>query len=235
VTCPHTYSDGAYVLGALSPAERAEYEAHLPGCRACSAAVARLAPVPGLLGRVDPAALLPPEPGASRLPQLLTAVSRQRRRQARVRRWQLAAAALAAAGFAAAGGVAWSGVATPEPAPVATAPAGTTPGPSAAAVAMTPVDDSAPITAEVAVGPVAGGTEVWMTCWYPAVGYQTPAHTFRLFAVGVDGSSEQLGSWRAAPGDEVTLSGLSRFRDHELARLELRDADGTPLLTHELS
>ena len=31
--------DAAYVLGALSPAERREYEEHLAGCPACQAAI----------------------------------------------------------------------------------------------------------------------------------------------------------------------------------------------------
>ena len=58
--------DAAYVLGALSPAERREFEEHLAGCPACQAAVSELAGMPGLLAQVPPedAALLaaaPPE------------------------------------------------------------------------------------------------------------------------------------------------------------------------------
>src|SRR5439155_80201 len=45
--------DAAYVLGALSSAERLEFEAHLGTCVACSARVAEMAGMPGILGRLD--------------------------------------------------------------------------------------------------------------------------------------------------------------------------------------
>ncbi|MEG8182351.1 zf-HC2 domain-containing protein [Nocardia terpenica] len=45
--------DAPYVLGALDRAQRLEYEAHLQTCPTCRAAVADLAVLPGLLGRVD--------------------------------------------------------------------------------------------------------------------------------------------------------------------------------------
>ena len=53
--CEHEHDDGAYVLGALSPAERAAYERHLATCSFCREAVADIAVLPGLLGRLDPA------------------------------------------------------------------------------------------------------------------------------------------------------------------------------------
>jgi hypothetical protein len=46
--------DSAYVLGALSPAERREYEGHLESCERCRRAVEELAPMPGLLARLTP-------------------------------------------------------------------------------------------------------------------------------------------------------------------------------------
>jgi hypothetical protein len=50
----HTVSLGAYVLGALEPAERAEFEAHLAGCPVCQAELVRLAPLTGLLNQISP-------------------------------------------------------------------------------------------------------------------------------------------------------------------------------------
>jgi len=47
--------DAAYVLGALSPAERREFEEHLATCPHCQAAVSELAALPGLLAQVSPA------------------------------------------------------------------------------------------------------------------------------------------------------------------------------------
>ena len=39
--CEHEHDDGAYVLGALSPAERAAYERHLATCSFCREAVSK--------------------------------------------------------------------------------------------------------------------------------------------------------------------------------------------------
>jgi len=45
----------AYVLNALEPAERAEYERHLSSCTQCQADVSQFAPLPGLLRQIEPA------------------------------------------------------------------------------------------------------------------------------------------------------------------------------------
>jgi Putative zinc-finger len=70
VTAPGEYDGfrqalGAYVLGALSPSERAAMDAHLVWCTGCRAELVGLAGLPGLLGSVpsaDVASLA--EPGA---------------------------------------------------------------------------------------------------------------------------------------------------------------------------
>src|SRR5215204_2981775 len=46
--------DAAYVLGALSPAERREFEEHLASCPSCKAEVSELAAIPGLLAQLSP-------------------------------------------------------------------------------------------------------------------------------------------------------------------------------------
>jgi anti-sigma factor RsiW len=223
MSCPHAYSDGAYVLGALSPAERSAYQAHLAECDACATAVATLAPIPGLLGRVDQAALQPTEPASQRLPELLAAVAGSRRRQALVRRWQLAGASLAAAaavavGLAVAGGVGWF---TPDG------------GPPAGVVAMTPINESLPVTAQVAVAEAPGGAEVWMSCRYEGEA-GSPSHPYWLVAYGTDGTSESLGSWQVAPGEDITMTGRTRYAPEELARLELQGSGGITLLVYDL-
>ena len=48
---------GVLVLGALDPAEREAVEAHVAECPSCAAMVAELAPLPGLLKRVDTSTL----------------------------------------------------------------------------------------------------------------------------------------------------------------------------------
>ncbi|PPK64377.1 zf-HC2 domain-containing protein [Actinokineospora auranticolor] len=52
MTCTHTFSLGAYLLGALDPAERAAFEAHAAACSACRRELVRLSPLPGLLHRI---------------------------------------------------------------------------------------------------------------------------------------------------------------------------------------
>jgi Putative zinc-finger len=53
MTCERIHDSGPYVLGALSPAERDAYEAHLATCDECQAEVDVLSPLPALLALVD--------------------------------------------------------------------------------------------------------------------------------------------------------------------------------------
>ncbi|MBP2323714.1 hypothetical protein JOF56_004099 [Kibdelosporangium banguiense] len=54
MTCRHTVSLGAYLLGALDPADRSAFSRHLDTCPICKAEMLRLAPLPGLLQRLTP-------------------------------------------------------------------------------------------------------------------------------------------------------------------------------------
>jgi hypothetical protein len=54
MTCRQNVSLGAYLLGALDPAERSAFEEHLETCPSCRAELLRLAPLPGLLQRLTP-------------------------------------------------------------------------------------------------------------------------------------------------------------------------------------
>ena len=60
MSCEFAHLDAVYVLGSLSPAARAEYERHLPGCEECSRAVRELAGLPGLLSKVPLEVVEPP-------------------------------------------------------------------------------------------------------------------------------------------------------------------------------
>ena len=97
MTCRFAHLDGAYVLGSLSPAERLEFEAHLPGCAECSRAVRELAGLPGLLAQVDVADLEVPTPDAPLPPTLLPALVREVRGEQRRRSVLTAAVAAAVA------------------------------------------------------------------------------------------------------------------------------------------
>ncbi len=96
MTCPFAHDAAAYVLGALSPAERLEFERHLGGCDDCTRAIRELAGLPGLLGRVEPSVLEHPVVDEPVPDTLLPTLSRQVR-GARRRRTLIAAGVAAAA------------------------------------------------------------------------------------------------------------------------------------------
>jgi anti-sigma-K factor RskA len=233
--CEHEHDDGAYVLGALSPAERAAYERHLASCSFCREAVADIAVLPGLLGRLDAAefaqlldpTLSTPAPERSRMPDLVTAAQRMRRKERRRLRVRVLTTALAAAVVALIVGVGamfWMyGRVTPSP-PAA-------PGP---VVAMAPVDDDIPVSADVSLTGTSGGTKVNLVCVYRKNPEYRKSYTVRLVAYGPDNEADSMGSWVAAPGKEFSMSGVTHFPLGSLSRLELVRNDGQALLAYDV-
>src|SRR4051794_10066136 len=161
--CDHEHDDGAYVLGALSPAERAAYERHLATCSFCREAVADIAVLPGLLGRLDAAdfaKLLDPtlSPAApNRTPNLVSAAQTTRRRERKKIRVRVLTTALAAAVVALVIGV--GAVFVMSDRRPQTTPPGTT-------VAMTPVDNTIPVSAQINIAGATGGSKITLTCHY---------------------------------------------------------------------
>jgi anti-sigma factor RsiW len=92
---------GVLVLGVIDPEERPALEAHLTVCERCSAELAELAVLPGLLHRLDPVAAAPalPSPPASFQERVVAAgrVARARHRRRLVAALGTAAAVIAAA------------------------------------------------------------------------------------------------------------------------------------------
>ncbi len=221
--CAYAHHDGAYVLGALAPAERREYEQHLAACEPCAVAVRELAGLPGLLDRVAPQVLETPPvgpPPPSLLPALLADVRRTRRH--RTGRWLAVAAA---AVLVAAGGAAGAGVAlhdTPRPATSAAVAAG---------LPMTPVA-AAPVHATVAFEAVPWGTRLSLSCSYDDPGrYGSPsAPSYALVVRTRDGRTEQVATWHAVPGRTMRLTAATAADRAEIASVELRTADGHPVL-----
>jgi hypothetical protein len=229
--CAFEHADGAYVLGALSAAERLAFERHLAGCDACTARVRQLAGLPGLLGRVGAEVLedtelpdLPP----TLLPALATRVRRDQRRRTALTALVAAAATAAVVGL---GAVALDAVRddrAPSTTPTATPTAD-------AGTAMSPVGGAAvPVRANLTLEDVAWGTRIGLLCTYDpeAVEYELPAEvTYLLVVTTRDGGTEQIGTWRSIGGRTMRLEAGTATRQEDIASVEVRTTDGRVVLT----
>lgn len=229
--CEYAREAGAYVLGSLAPAERTLYERHLSVCPVCREEVAEIAVLPGLLGRLDATAasqIVGGDDGVdapeSRLPKLIDAAARSRRRDAWRRRWRMTGATLAAAGVAVFASLGLSVVRHADP----------TSTPPVALAAMTEVRDT-PVSAEVGLVHAAGGSEVFMHCTYKSkVMEDKSEYAYRLVAFGADGTDEQVGSWMAGPDTNLTMSGITHYARNDIERIELQNNSGDPILVYDV-
>jgi anti-sigma-K factor RskA len=263
VRCERLQDSGPYVLGALSPSEREDYERHLAMCAECRQEVADLAELPMLLGRLDlstaqavaaggedgvravleamptsreprwagptmpvgwagPTAV-PPGPASTTardplLPRVLERTSKQRRTERRRRRWQSVGAAVAAACL---GALALFGVR------VATQP-------HLNNMQMAAADT--PVTASVAIDTDDDGTIVVIHCEYrESASLDSREWTLKLVAVPKAGTAENVGTWTAGHGDEYDMITHTRFKRSEIARVEVQDDKGKPLLRYNVA
>jgi putative zinc finger protein len=226
---PFEHDDAAYVLGALSHEERIAYEEHLRGCPRCSAAVAELAVLPGLLGRLPGV----PAPGAAAEPPpdtLLAGILAAVRRRRTTRRLAGAVAAVAAAVLLVAVTV---GVTGRSAAPTAPTAAGT-------AVTLSRVAD-VPVDADLRLQGVAWGTRITMTCRYhgPEPGGSSEAgpydpgagDTYQLVVVSAaDRTTQSVATWHVLPGRDAAVAGSTDLFPEQIAEVQLRDGSGTVLL-----
>lgn len=226
-SCPYEMWDGCYVLGSLSPAERREFEAHLDGCEQCSRAVRDLAGLPGLLGRIGPEVFEETEPEP--VPEtLLPRLSRAVRRGQQRRTWLTAGIAAAAAVAVTAGGV----LALDRP---GSTPEATSPPPSSQTTAsqspslpMTQVSRD-PMTASVALTPVAWGTKLELTCSYPTGTVTYAGGTYALVVHTKGGRTQQVATWNGLPGKSMQVSGATAVSRSHIASVEVTHLDGTPI------
>ena len=232
MSCPFAHDDAAYVLGALSPVERLDFERHLAACGDCTRAVRELAGLPGLLGRVEASDLETP-PAQEPVPDtLLPALSREVRRGRRQR--TLAVAGLAAAVtavVAVAVPVAVSQAGHDETAAPSASSSSTTPG-GIASRPMTPVG-VVPVRASVAMEQVAWGTRLVLTCTYdPSVmEYDLPpAVDYTLVVRTRKGRTEQVGSWRSVSGATMQVAAATSASRAAIASVEVRTTDGRVVL-----
>jgi hypothetical protein len=216
MTDEHCQSDAAYVLGALPPAERREFEAHLADCAECQRSVRELAGLPGLMATVRPedfdAPALPPP--ATLLPSLVRAVRHERTR----RRWTGVAIAAAAAAAVAVTTIGVDHLSVPT-------------SQSAAGVAMRAVGDE-PIHATARLTGKAWGTQIDLVCTYDrSSAYARPgAQTYRLLVTNHAGVTQQVATWKVVPNGASTVSGSVGWQRADIAKVEIEASDGAPVL-----
>jgi hypothetical protein len=242
--------DAAYVLGALSPADRREYEEHLAGCPTCQAAVSELAAIPGLLAQVSPAdaaMLSMAVDNKARHGETATATATEAElmeasatetelieagpptsllpkmiKKARTRRRKMLAAV---AGIAAAAVLVIGGVV------VGTGLVPLRPE-SPQRVAFSQVVPSA-ITAVADVIPGSGGTEIKVECVYAEVNDPRPGgghNEYSIFVIDRSGHGEQIKEWPATPNKLMRPSGMTPLRLSQIADLEIRQSDTNEVL-----
>lgn len=210
---PFRHHDAAYVLGSLSPEDRAEFEEHLSECPSCATSVRELAGMPGLLAHVDVDAFTEPEPAPvpdTLLPRLLTEVRRTRRR-----RMSIGVAVAAAAAAVVVGGT----VAVPQ----------ILDRPSETGVAMAQVTRT-PLQARLTMDNVAWGTKLTLTCTYDAPVYGGEVPSYALLIHTKDGRTEHVATWRAVPDKTTVLNAATEARPADIASVEVRTISGLPVL-----
>ena len=225
----YTQWDAAYVLGALTPDERGEFEAHLATCGRCRASVSELAGIPGMLAQVPAGEVLamdaPPlgsEP-AEAPTSLVPAISRRRRQ------WlapvAAAAAALLIGGL---GGYAVSSATGGEsPTPLVTVTAG---GPRNHLAFSAVVPSS--MTAVLDVVPQGSGTELRVECQYALssaspgdADYQGAWSEYAIWVVDKSGHAQQVKTWTAKPDRVMHPSGVAPVPVAQISAVEIRRVD----------
>ena len=217
--------DAPYVLGALSPADRQEFESHLKSCPECSRSVGELAGLPGLMSRVsiDQLTSEAEPPPDTLLPSLARAVRRERRR----RGLTIGVSAAAAAALIAAGTVAITQPDSPARPPVASSsstPSGTGQLPLAAVV-------PSPVTASARLVDMAWGTQIHLTCTYrTSASYPAAGVPYSMVVIDHKGAAEQVATWKALPNRELTVTGASSRTRKDIAAVEIRTLSGRTIL-----
>ncbi|MET1043258.1 MAG: zf-HC2 domain-containing protein [Microbacteriaceae bacterium] len=220
--------DAGYVLGALSPAERREYEEHLASCEECRRSVAELGPMPGLLARLSGAratALLEETDAEAKGPRadLVDDILRQSRGRdvRRIRQTRIWVAAAAAATILLA---------------VILVPLTLgRPGTDSQALALESVTDI-PITADVTLTTVGWGTRIELECRYE--GEPSPdapeGRPYALYVVDEDGNRSEVSSWRAIAGTTARLEAGTAVDLGDIRAIEIGSlGSGTTLMRGE--
>jgi Putative zinc-finger len=206
--------DAAYVLGALPPSERREFEAHLADCATCQRSLRELAGLPSLMAdvRLEDLEAAPSPPPPTLLPTLVRAVRRERNRS----RWTGALVAVAAAVTLA--------VATLGVGHLVRSTTGSDKGVAMSPVAATPIHAQARLTAK------SWGTQIDLVCTYDTHHYGHATQTYALLVTNRAGATQRVGTWKVVPGRPSVVSGAVGWSRADIAKVEIRTAAGSPVL-----
>lgn len=201
---------GAYVLGALDPAERTDLDVHVSRCPGCRDELARLAGLPGLLGRLTEDEVLagPARPEPALLERLLAKVAHQRRQTRR--RVVIASAAAAVALLGAGGTAVVLRSEAPQPRVVSA---------DGPAVAGTAVHASFGLLGKP------WGTELTLRLRGVPRGERC-----RLVAVARDGRTEVAASWEASYAGRADVTGATSISPADLRSLRVVTFAGQQLV-----
>ncbi|MEU9052336.1 zf-HC2 domain-containing protein [Streptomyces sp. NPDC048384] len=202
----------AYALGVLNEAEAFRFEDHLMECPRCAAHVTEFGPITRqlmLYRRSTPQFVHPmAKPGPQMLNRLLETVAVRHRARRRRTMYAVAASVVIA-------------LAGPGVAMIAS-------GDDSAAQVVEATDTRSGVWAQVTTENEGYGSQVELKVKDGAG--SRPCH---LIAVGRDGTEETVTSWHAGDHDtaENTMTGASAMHMDEIARYEVRTADGEHLVT----
>jgi predicted anti-sigma-YlaC factor YlaD len=217
---------GAYVLGALDPADRSRVDTHLASCPECRDELASFAALPGLLGRVSRAEVEtePVDPGPQLLERLLGAAAVERRHDRRRRILTSVAAAvivLAAIGVSVGFGVTHDRHSTP-PAVVALA-----------SQTFTASNPQTHVQATITETKKGWGASVQVSVVGVTADLAGPS--CQLIAVGPDGKTDVAASWSAPVAgytgvSKVNASGSTALAAKDITAFKIVGSDGATLV-----
>jgi hypothetical protein len=216
---PYEMLDAAYVMGALEPEERREFEAHLLTCDACSERVEELRPTVGLLAAARAAGAFdesdeslagPPIP-ETLLPGLLRRAARERSRR------RIFTASVV--GVAAACVIALAIVLLPS------SSGSSQPAPQALqAVRPSPVHATAVLVSKP------WGTEIELHCRYDTGVAAGVPYGLRVYDKDGGEQPYSAGTWTLTPGKVTDFTGGVAIARDDIAKMQITLPDGTAIL-----
>lgn len=226
MTCDETRLNlGAYLFGAIDPAESAEVEAHLRDCPSCRAELADLAELPPLLDRLTPAdvdrlehGFASEDPAAHTVtelrpsPELLDRLLAAAARRHRWRRLLLSVAVAAAVLAAVLGGGTMIMTLT-------------RPAPPDQVVVLTGADPGSAVHGEARLTARSWGTSITVDIAGLPAGTECS-----LVAIAADGRRQSLGAWEVDYSGAADVTAATSFSLSELESLLINDRDHDPLL-----